>query len=430
MNKLMELKTKLAVARENYQRWLASVSDPSGTADYQATVDRHEETIARLSAQVEHEQRKEAVEMGGQTRVTPGRTGEERRLEASDHGWQSFGEFAGAIIAAADPYRPQLDERLTTTGFRADAPGSTISTGADGQSGGFLVPPSFSERLRELALEQDSLLPFCSVDEIAGNALDFPVDESTPWGSSGVRAAWEGEGQLLTKTAPDLESRGMKLKKLTCLVPVTNEMVEDSAVLNTWLPRNMGRAIAWKTNSAIVAGGGAGIPLGFANAVNGSLITQTKETSQTADTIVAANIAKMFGRCSGARTAVFILHPDAWNQIPLMTIGDQPVWIPPSQGMQLAPNGLLFGRPIILSDACQTLGDAGDIYLADLQQYQVVQKAGGVSFATSMHVWFDYDMTAFRATFRMDGMPVTRNPITPPNSSITRSAFVQLEART
>jgi HK97 family phage major capsid protein len=93
-------------------------------------------------------------------------------------------------------------------------------------------------------------------------------------------------------------------------------------------------------------------------------------------------------------------------------------------------SGSLFGLPLLLSETCQTLGDAGDIYLANLREgYQTITKQGGIQFATSVHLWFDYDMMAFRAVFRVDGQAVMRSAITPPNSTITRSHFVRLAAR-
>ena len=46
-----------------------------------------------------------------------------------------------------------------------------------------------------------------------------------------------------------------------------------------------------------------------------------------------------------------------------------------------------------------------------------------------MHLYFDADVTAFRFIFRLNGMPILSNPITPPKSSNTRSHFVTLAAR-
>ena len=78
------------------------------------------------------------------------------------------------------------------------------------------------------------------------------------------------------------------------------------------------------------------------------LISQAKESGQTADTIVAANVVKMLSRVpiQSRRTAVWLIHPDAEPQLPLMTIANQPVYMPPG-GLSQSPFGTLMGRPVI-----------------------------------------------------------------------------------
>jgi hypothetical protein len=67
--------------------------------------------------------------------------------------------------------------------------------------------------------------------------------------------------------------------------------------------------------------------------------------------------------------------------------------------------------------------------LLSLNGYRTITKAGGVQTATSMHLYFDADATAFRFTFRLNGKPILSKPVTPPKSSVTRSHFVSLAAR-
>ena len=76
-----------------------------------------------------------------------------------------------------------------------------------------------------------------------------------------------------------------------------------------------------------------------------------------------------------------------------------------------------------------TVGDQGDIVLANMAGYRAITKAGGEEFSESMHLWFDQDVTAFKLIFRMDGQPALTSAVTPPNSAVTRSHFVALAAR-
>lgn len=336
------------------------------------------------------------------------------------HGFNNFGEFASAVRSASRGGMP-ADSRLNI----GAAPTSYGNEGT-GADGGFLVPPGFSETVSKHSLEEGAFLPMTDNDNVAGNSMTFPRDETTPWGSNGVRAYWEGEADQGTQTKPVVGSDTLRLRKLMALVPVTDELLSDTMALSGYLERKAGESIRWKTNDAIINGTGAGQPSGIINA--GCLVTQAKVGSQTADTINATNVAKMFARNTNPGRAVWLVNPDAYAQLPLMTIGDQPVYVGPN-GLAASPGGVLLGRPVILTDTCQTLGDLNDILFVDFMGYKTITKSGGIQTATSIHLWFDYDMVAFRATFRMDGQPWLSSAVTPPNSSVTRSPFVTLAAR-
>ena len=90
--------------------------------------------------------------------------------------------------------------------------------------------------------------------------------------------------------------------------------------------------------------------------------------------------------------------------------------------------GTIFGRPVIFSEKLQTLGTQGDIFLVDWSQYLVGMKAGGgmPKFDSSMHLYFNYDRTAFRAVLRYDGQPWWLSDMTPAHSANTYSPFVVL----
>lgn len=336
-------------------------------------------------------------------------------------GFKSFAEFANAVKESG--LRRNIDERLT----RAT---STFSNEQSGPEGEFAIPPAFSQRIVELSLEEQSLLSICDNTPVSGNGMTFPKDEGTPWGTTGIQATWEGEGSQITPTkSADLRNSEFKLRKLTILVPASDELLADAPAMSSYLERKMSTRLNWKVQDVIMNGTGTGQPLGITK--SSAYVSQAKETSQTADTINAANVAKMAGRIidgAGARV-VWIINPDAYNQLPLMQIGDRAIWTPPDSGFKQAPNGTLLGYPVIKTETCKTLGDKFDIILANMAGYQAITKAGGAEMATSMHLYFDQGLMAYRLTFRMDGKPVLSAPVTPPNSLVTRAHFVTLDAR-
>jgi HK97 family phage major capsid protein len=336
-------------------------------------------------------------------------------------GFESLGDFALAVHKASQQ-GGRVDSRLVTK-----AP-TTYANESTGGSGGYMVPTEFADRLWEIVFAPDALLSRTNQIPTSRNSLSLPVSESTPWGASGVQAYWVEEGSAITQSRPSFTYRNLRLHKLAALVPASDELVEDASALDAFVTREAGRAIRYKADDAIINGDGAGKPLGIFNSP--ALVTVTKETSQTADTVVAANIAKMYARmpASSMGQAVWLLSQDVLPQIVTLTLGDQPIYQPPSNNTA-APLGALLGRPILLSQHCQTLGDKGDIYFVNFSDYITLTRTSGIQSASSIHLWFDHDITAFRFTFRVAGQPWMNEPIAAAHGSHTTSPFVTLEAR-
>lgn len=427
MSKLKALRQRRAELRDEgtaiVQAYKAESRDPTETED-QRLGELHAE-IEQVETDIEQAERRADIERALVVESN-GREIEGGRLDRAASptgGFDDFGEYCVSLVAAARPGMPQ-DPRLVA------AP-TTITQESTGADGGYLVPVEFAGRIFAHSLEEDAFLPMTDNDTVRGNSMTFPRDETTPWGSNGVRAYWEAEASQATQTKASLGSDIQRLHKLFALAPVTEEMVADSALIGGYVERKAGESIRWKTNDALMNGTGAGQPLGMLNANNSALVVQAKETSQTADTIVAGNVVKMFPRLLNPARGVWVVNPDAWPQLPLMTIGDQPVFTLPAGGGGLTstPSGFLLGRPVMMSDTMQTVGDQGDLAFIDWRAYHTITKVGGVRTATSMHLWFDYDVMAFRATFRIDGAPWHKNAVTPPNSAVTRSSAVVIAAR-
>jgi HK97 family phage major capsid protein len=353
------------------------------------------------------------------------------RLKPTDAkgGFGDFGEFVSAVMGGSRANASRVDERLQLEAPGAQAP-TTYGNEGIGADGGYLVPPEFAARIFGHSLDEGSFLPLTTQLPISGNSITLPKDETTPWGTDGVRVYWAAEATAATQTKPKLGERTLKLRKLIGLVPLTEELMSDSLAGGAYVQQKLGSSLAWKVNSAIVDGSGVQVPLGFRTSP--VMVSITKEVGQAADSINANNIAKMFGRLPAvsqrSNALRWLLNNDAINQVMTMTLGNQPIWTPPTEGFKSAPAGFLLGRPIVPTQVCQTVGDAGDIQLVDFAQYVTIAK--GPQYAESMHLFFDYDLGAFRLTFRMDGSPWQSAAISPANGSNSLSPFVQIEART
>ena len=160
------------------------------------------------------------------------------------HGFRTAGEFMQAVYQAEKPGK-SLDDRLLIGGGRGAAAPGSFANEASGQDGGFLVPPQFSQQIFKLSLGEDSLLPMTDNVEISGNSMAFPKDETTPWGTNGIRAYWQGEAASAIASKPVLGLATLRLKKLMALVPTTDELLDDANALTTYLPEKVALSVEW-----------------------------------------------------------------------------------------------------------------------------------------------------------------------------------------
>ena len=340
-------------------------------------------------------------------------------------GFASLGDYLLAVKRGSER-NATLDRRLT---IGAAAPGTFGSEGV-GADGGFLVPPSFSASIFTLALTDDALLPLTDNTPVSSNGMVFPKDETTPWGTNGVRAYWQAEATAATATKPVLGTQAMRLHKLMALVPLSNELLDDSAAIGPYVLPLMARSIRWKTNEAIMFGTGEGQPQGMFNST--AAVVQAKESGQAASTVNIQNIANMIARLPPGAfgEAQWFITPDALPSLFTMTLGNYPIYLPASAGATASPYGTLMGRPVNVSQHVPAFSAQGDVSLVVPNYYRTITKAGSaVQVDQSMHLYFDADVTAFRATFRMDGGSKLAAPISQAKGSKTLSPFIQLAAR-
>jgi HK97 family phage major capsid protein len=375
-----------------------------------------------------------AKRKGTKVPAQPRNTNEDRK-----HGFTNFGEFASLVGKSYKNRDSSALERLSNAA-------TTFGTESVGGDGGWLVPPDFSTAIWQKVNGEGSLLDLCQPFETSRNSLTFPKDETTPWSnSSGVKVFWEGEGELATESKPKFETSTARLKKLMALVKVTEELLEDSVGLDSYLRNYTPVRMQARINTAIVRGDGVGKPTGILAA--SSLITISKETSQDAATIIMPNINKMWARLYAPlrANAVWLINQEVEPMLDGMAFipsafppGSSttaftsylPVYMPPN-GMRDTPFALLKGRPVMPMQPCSALGTIGDIILVDLKQYMALRKAAsqGIQVDTSIHLHFDQAIDTYRFMFRVEGQPIWNSTIAAENGSATYGWAVTLETR-
>lgn len=348
--------------------------------------------------------------------------------------WKSFGEQMQAVYTAVQP-TGEVDKRLITS--------KSILGGNElvGAEGGFLVDPIYTKEILTIAHDVAVIAKDCRHLSIAGNRIIIKAVNETSratgnrWG--GIQVYWVAEGAEATAKEPNFRLVDLKLNKLMGINYATEELLADQNALQGITVQGFGEEFAFVIDDAVFSGTGAGMPLGLRNC--NAFIEASAESGQDADTVVAENIASMWNRMPAKNRlkakwyVIQDVEPQLFKMGYKMGTAAVPVFMPPAGqgggGLVGSPNGTLFNRAIQTVEQCQTLGDSGDIMLLDLSQYLIIEKAGGLNVASSMHVEFKTDQQCFRFKYRLDGQPLWHNTITAFNSGVTRSPFVGLAAR-
>lgn len=404
----IEMKTELFAEVEKYEAIIKNLE--------------HQEMIAK---RLESPEPPKTVENGKKTRIEGG----EDRAKKDRFG--SFGEQMAAIMRAGIP-GGQVDPRL----FNA-ATGASESVPSDG---GFLVQQDFSSEILQQVFETSVIANRVRRIPISGNANSMKIngidETSRATGSryGGIRGYWADEADEKTASKPKFRKIELNLKKLVGLCYATDELLEDASALEGVIRQGFTSEFGFLLDDAIINGNGAGQPLGVMNA--GCLVSVSKQTGQDADSLVFENIVDMYSRlfATSRQNAVWLINQNVEPQLFAMSMsvgtGGVPVYMP-AGGISGQPYSTLFGRPVLPIEQCATLGDKGDIILADFPNGYILAEKGGMKSDMSLHVRFIYDESVFRFVMRVDGQPVRASALTPykGGSQYTQSHFITLNAR-
>lgn len=366
------------------------------------------------------------------------RTYKQQRKENSrllhSMGYKPWGEFKSAsdFVRAGFSGHQNSDFRDRHRKHWAAVQGMSEGVGSDG---GYTVMPEFANGIIDRIYSND-LWSRTDNYTVSGNNMTFMANAETSRASGsrhgGLRGYWLGEGGTITKSKPTLREVSLKLVKLGVVVYLTQELIDDTGVaLQQYVARKAAEEFQFMIGDSLFNGTGVGQPLGILNAP--SLVSVAAEAGQLPDTLETENIVKMYSRFYAPNLpgAAFYHNQDVQPELDTMTIGvgtgGQVTYMPPG-GLSGARYATLRGLPALPTEFNSTIGDQGDIVLADFGQMLSISK-GGIAQAVSMHLEFLTDQLALRFTMRLNASPWESAPITPYKGSNTQSSFVTLDAR-
>jgi HK97 family phage major capsid protein len=350
--------------------------------------------------------------------------------EYNERQFKSFGDFLKTGMKQPGDFEARYNKQR-----QAVMKSFALNT-YEGESGASLVLPEFSAEILDREYSND-LFSRTNNFTVTGNTMVFPrVNGSSRAAgarSGGLQGYWTGEETEITKSLPQFDGIQLRLKKLAILVYVTEEMLEDNGyILQQWVSRAVRREIDFMLGDAVYRGNGTTQPLGILNAPG--TITVAKEGGQTNDTLVTANILKMWSRRlanSDPNNLIWLINQEVEPQLHQLVLGtggnSALVYMPPG-GLSSSPYATLMGRPVLPIEFASALGTAGDVALVDLSKMLSISK-GGVVESLSKELEFKRDVLAYKFTIRVDAKPEDAAPVTPYQGTNTQSPFVILGAR-
>lgn len=420
-----------ATAKRQQDRLQTAIDENRELTAEEETADANDKaTLARLTAQIQRaeEAMTAAAAIGAAPAQTPpatappaGTVPAQPRAALDTGGFRDMAEFAQAV-RCANPAAGQgfrMDDRLA-------APTNVHMEGGD-EMGSYLVPPEFRQQITNLVFGEgnDPIMDLIAPEATGSNRVVGLGDETTPWGSTGVKAFWRAEAEQMRPTRSQLTPRETKLNEIYAFVLASEELLQDAPRVAGLLTNHASAAIRWTVAEAFMFGDGIEKPLGWM--ASPAAITVPKENGQAAMSFTRRNFFQLYSRMIMPSQATWLMNSEAVEALAdLNDEAKRPVWL---ENFHDSPGGAILGRPVIFNEHSPSLGQRGDVQFVNPNGYEAFRRQNAATFAESIHLYFDYALTAYRWMFRIGGQPVLSKPVQMPKSNRTKSHFVTLAER-
>lgn len=257
-------------------------------------------------------------------------------------------------------------------------------------TGGYTVPTKLSNKIEQKLGEDSIIMRIADVINVSG-PMDIPVE------NAGVSAYWTAEGAATTVSDPTFSRLQLSPKKLTALVKVTEELLEDSAFdIEAYLAENAGRKFTEEIDKACFIGTQSGEPSGVVpNAAVGQTASATNSITY-ADIVALKNSVKS----AYAGRGCWVVSAGALTQIMLLAdAAGHYIYSSPREGVPQ----MIFGQPVYVSpdmDAVAT-GKKPVVY-GDFHYYKVAQRKG-LTVQRFNELYGENGIVGFRFVSRIDG---------------------------
>ena len=234
-------------------------------------------------------------------------------------------------------------------------------------NGGYLVPEEFERQIITGLDEFNVMRNLCKV-------ITTSAERKIPVAATHSTAAWTAENAAYTESNPTFNQKTIDAFKLTDLVKVSIELLEDSMFdLEEYIAKEFARAFGIAEEQAFCVGTGSGQPTGLFTANGGTVgVTTAGTTAITADEIISLVYAL---KSPYRRNAKFLMNDATVSAIRKLKDGNgNYLWQPALQAGQ--PDKLL-GYELYTSPYVPTLAaGAYTVAFGDFSNYWIADRSG------------------------------------------------------
>lgn len=373
-----EMIQKRAKVWETAKNFVDTHENESGilSAEDNATYSRMEQEIEDLTAAIDREQRAEAREAELSRAVNQPLTGRpiQKVEEKTGRASNAYREDFGAHLRGR-----RLVHNVLSEGVQAD--------------GGYLVPEEFE---RQIVTGLDE----ANVVRSLAKVITTSAERKIPVAAAHSAAQWTAENAAYTESNPTFDQKTIDAFKLTDLVKVSIELLQDSAFdLESYIAGEFARAFGIAEEQAFCVGTGTNQPAGIFTANGGTVgVNAAAAAAITADELISLVYAL---KSPYRRNARFLMNDATISAIrKLKDNNGAYLWQPSLQAGQ--PDRLL-GYELHTSPYVPTMA-AGALTVAfgDFKNYWIADRAGRTVQRLN-ELYSTNGQVGFVATERVDG---------------------------
>ena len=349
---IVEMREKRAKLWNTMEGFLDTHRNDKGvlSAEDDATYATMEQDLNDLSNEIRRMERKDAIEAELNKPVNQPITSQPEKRESEKQG------------RASNAYKEDFGRHL-----RGKNPIHNVLSESSDQDGGFLVPEEFE---RDIVMGLDE----ANVVRSLAKVIQTQNDRKIPVAVGHSAATWTAENDAYTVSNPTFGQKVIDAYKLTDLIRVSVELLQDSAFpLEQYIANEFARAFGIAEEQAFCVGTGSGQPTGIFTSAGGQVgVTAAANNAITADELISLVYSL---KAPYRRNAKFLMNDATISYIRKLKDGNGVYLWQPS--LQAGEPDKLLGYDLYTSPYAPTMAsDAYTVAFGDFKNYWIGDRAG------------------------------------------------------